>query len=259
MKISVTKLKQFKACRKSYEFKYVEGLEPVKKAEVLETGENYHKKLELLYRTGELDTSDFSKESAMATAYKKYIYPHFHMNVVEEWLEKDFGEHTLIGRIDGMTDDGTLVEHKSTSMDIGAEYEYNLQWDEQILAYMLLSNTRKIYYTVCKKPTIRLKKDETEEQFFNRMVEWYDSETESKIRLIEIYRTDKEVFDFASDLSSVIAEMEGCNNFYRNTLHCFRFGRQCEYASICLNYDPSQSYIEFEKREESKNAITQIG
>lgn len=258
MRISVTKLKQFKACRKSYEFKYIEGLTPVKKAEALETGENYHKKLETLYTTGEIDTSDFSKESAMAMAYKKYIYPHFKVNVVEEWLEKEFDGHTLVGRVDGIADDRSLVEHKSTSMEIGEEYEYNLQWDEQIPAYMLLADTRKIYYTVCKKPTIRLKKDETEEQFFNRMVEWYDDDTESKIRLIEIHRDDKDVFDFATELSNMLEEMEGCHNFYRNTLHCFRFGRQCEYANICLNYDPTQQYVEFERKEEY-NADSEIG
>lgn len=255
MRISVTKLKQFKACRRSYEFKYIECLEPVQKSEALETGANYHKKLEELYATGQVDTTDLTKESAMAVAYKRFIYPKFKMVSTEDWIEMDFNGHTLVGRVDGISDDRCLVEHKTTSANLDEEYEYNLQWDEQILAYMLLANTRKIYYTVCKKPTIRQKQNETDVDFFNRMVDWYNDETTSKIKLLTITRTDEEVEDFAEELKQMLKEMEDCTHFYKNTLHCFRWGRQCEYASICLNYDRSQNYIEFERRNiENENS-----
>lgn len=258
MRLSVTKLKQFKACRRSYEFRYIEGLVPTKKAEALETGENYHKKLENLYKTGEVDFSDYSKESAMALAYKRHIYPKLKVTSVEDWIEMDIGGHTLIGRVDGIADDRNLVEHKSTSLDID-EFEYNLQWDEQIPAYMLLADTRRMYYTICRKPNIRLKKDETQEQFFARMVAWYEEDTDSKIRLIHVYRSDEEINDFKKELQAMMDEMDGCRNFYKNTLHCFRFGRQCEYANICLNYDPNLQYVEFEKRLEEHNESTEIG
>lgn len=250
MRISVTKLKQFKACRRSYEFKYIEGLEPVQKSEALETGANYHTKLEELYNTGQVDTTDLSKESAMAVAYKRFIYPKLKLTLVEGWMEMDLGEHTLVGRVDGIAEDRCLVEHKSTSMAIDEEYEYNLQWDEQILAYMLLTDTRKIYYTVCKKPTIRQKQNETEVDFFNRMVAWYNENTDSKIKVLTITRTDEEVEEFKAELLQMLKEMEGCEHYYRNTLHCFRFGRPCEYASICLNYDKNQQYMGFDRRED---------
>ena len=256
MRLSISKIKQFKACRRSYELKYIEGLEPVEKAEALVTGTNYHDKLETLYKTGEVDITDLSKESAMAIAYKRYIYPAFKMERVEDWLEIPIGKHVFFGRVDGIAEDRCLVEHKTVSVPINEEYEYNLQWDEQILMYMLLADTRQVYYTVCQKPTIRIKKGETEAEFFDRMVKWYDEDTDSKIRLLTITRTDEEVFDFAVDLVRIADEMEQCNLFYKNTLHCFRWGRKCEYANICMNYDPEQEYIEFERRKKDGDQKT---
>lgn len=258
MKVSISRVKLFKACRRAYELKYVYGLVPVQKAEALQTGLGYHAKLEELYKTGDFD-ADFSKESAMATAYKKYIYPRFRVEAVEDWLEMplEYG-NTLVGRIDGRADNGWLVEHKTTSQEIGPEYEYNLSWDEQILAYMALTGSRNIYYTVCRKPTIRLKREESEEDFFNRMVAWYEEDTEKKITLMEISRCDEEVEKFLNELSFVADTMNFIEIFgvrgdprrlYRNTAYCHCWGRRCEYSSICLNYDPNQEYLEFEKKE----------
>ena len=254
MIFSISRLKLFKACRQAYRFRYIEGLEPVQKADALVTGTNYHSKIEEVYNQGYCDVSDDSKESAMALAYEKYIYPHFKVKSVEDWFRFDIGNgHTLIGRTDGIADDGYLVEHKTTSMDITEAYEYELQWDEQILAYMLGTGHRKMWYTVIRKPTIKQKKNESSEEFFDRMCEWYDSDTDSKVRLLEITRTDAEVESFRDSLLTLADMMEKAeknqNELYRNTRNCNCFGRRCEFSSICLNYDPTQQYVEFQKRE----------
>ena len=68
MILSISRVKLFKACRRAYELKYIEGLEPVSEAESLTIGKSYHSKLEDLYKNGDFDASDLSKESAMATA-----------------------------------------------------------------------------------------------------------------------------------------------------------------------------------------------
>lgn len=233
--------------------KYVENLEPIQKAEALETGSNYHSLLEELNKTGTLD-GEMTKELAMAKAYEKYIYPHFKVVEAEKYVEYDLGDgDTLIGFVDGVTDNGYIVEHKTTGMDITEQYEYNLLWDEQILAYMLMTGMRKVYYTVCRKPTIRQKQKETDEEFFNRMVAWYDEDTDSKIRLLEIERTDEEVEAFRRDLEVIKATIQEAvqdKNFYKNTCHCNMYGRRCEYSSICLNYQPNAEYIDFYRKEE---------
>ena len=247
MKVSISRVKLFKACRRAYELKYIHGLEPVKKADALVTGGNYHEKLEALYRDGDFDASDLSKESAMATAYKKHIYPKFRVECVESWESCPLGSHTLIGRVDGLSADAKLVEHKTTSLD-PAEYIYNLQWDEQILAYMGMTGTREVYYTICRKPTIRQKKGESDEEFFNRMVEWYDVDTDRKIAVELISRTDEDVEAFMKELTSTVDDMENPVCMYKNTNYCHSWGRMCEYAPVCLHYDPNQEYVGFERR-----------
>ena len=252
MKSSVSRLKLYKACRRAYYFKYIQELVPVEMTEALQTGKSYHALLEELYATGEVPEG-YSKEHAMVRAYSNIIYPKFRMQNVEEWLEKEAGSHIMIGRIDGYSEDKCIVEHKSTSAEITEAYEYDLQWDEQILAYMYLTGSRKVYYTVCRKPTIRQKKDETEEEFFYRMLDWYEDNTDSKIRLLEVYRTDEEVEEFAKEFVRVCDSMQnaeaGLEPLYRNTLYCNKWGRRCEYASVCLHYNPLQEYVEFKKRE----------
>ena len=249
MKLSISRIKLFKSCRRAYELKYIEGLEPVQKADALQTGGSYHDKLEQLYQDGSFEI-DLTKESAMACAYQKYIYPKFQCKRAEEWCEHQLltGD-TLIGRVDGIAEDGKLVEHKTTSAEITEEYEYNLQWDEQLLAYMLMTGAREMYYTVCRKPTIKQKKGESADAFFDRMVEWYDTSTDSKIRLLHISRTDAEVEEFLDAVEKMAREIAETDHFYRNPSYCRQWGRMCEYASICLHYDPNYEYVEFTRRE----------
>ena len=254
MKISISSLKLFTACRRAYELKYIEGITPVCAAPALTAGSSYHEKIEALLKTGEIDTSDLSKESAMAMAYLKYVYPKFKVTATEQWVEKPILESdTLIGRVDSISDDGCIVEHKTTSGEITEEYEYGLQWDEQILAYMWATGRRKVWYTVCRKPTIRQRKDESEQAFFDRMVAWYDEDTEAKIRVLEISRTEDEVFAFEMALRAMVDEIRHTENvsknYYRNTAYCSCWGRRCEYAPICLSYNPEQEYVGFERRD----------
>ena len=260
LRLSSSKIKAFKACRRMYELRYIHHLEPVQKSEALETGTNYHKLLEDLNNGKPIKGNpeyegNYSKELAMAMAYEKYIYPKFHVVKAEEWLTYDLGDNAyLVGIADGIADDGHIVEHKSCGSEITEQYEYNLLWDEQILAYMLMTGMRKVWYTVCRKPTIRQKQNESEEEFFNRMVEWYDTDTDSKIRLLEIERTDEEVKAYLNDLNKLSVMMNRKKpNYYRNTCHCNMYGKRCEYSSICLNYDPEQEYIDFVKVKEKEN------
>ena len=253
MKISVTKIKCFESCRRAYKFRYIEGLESVQKADALATGINYHERIEQLYKDGYCTVNDCSVESAMSLAYEKYVYPLFKVKAVEKQFEYPLGEHVLIGRVDGVAEDGIIVEHKTTSSNNLEEYEYNLQWDEQILAYMLGYGARKMWYTVIRKPSIRKKKDETDEEFFDRMCKWYDEDTDQKIKVILIERTDEQVEDFRKNIG-ILADMmkEAEKNeelLYRNPLHCNCWGRRCEYSGICLNYVPGQQYIDFVQKE----------
>lgn len=257
MRVSASKIKTFKACRRAYQLKYIYDVVPVESSEALTVGKDYHSKIEALYK-GEHETEyDFSKTEAMFQAYKKYIFPYVHIaadKVEVEISDKiSVGELSvdIVGRLDGIAEDGALVEHKTVSAEINEQYEYDLAWDEQLLMYMLLTGARKCYYTVCRKPTIRQKKNETEEEFFRRMVAWYDEDTDSKIRLLKVERTDEDIRAFKAELDDILSEMSFCEeftkHFYKNSLHCFRYGRRCEYTEICQFYDPNADYINYKK------------
>ena len=265
MKISASKVKCYKACKRAYYFRYVEELVPVETAQPLVDGSNYHAMIEQLYKNGwfEADVENNPKIAAMAMAYEKYIYPQFKVKAAEEWFEYNLTDDVqLVGRFDGIAEDGLIVEHKTTSADVDDEYVYNLQWDEQILTYMLVSGKNEMYYTVCKKPTIRQKQSETAEQYYERCCAWYAEDTDKKIRVIKVTRSEQEVANHKAALEYIAGCMEDDENlskgeffkdefiYYRNCSQCTAYGRKCEFASICLDYDPKLEYVEFKKKEE---------
>lgn len=256
MELSITAIKQFKACRRAYQLRYVCGVKPVQVSDALETGRNYHAMLEELHETGIIPDVE-TKEAAMVNAYAKYIYPDMPDFVPEKEIESKIGRgKKLVGRVDGsVIGERAIVEHKTTSKGI-EEYEFELQWDEQLLAYFLATGCRKAYYTICRKPTIRQKQSESEQEFAQRCLDWYAEDTFDKIRLLIIERTDEEVEKFKIELLAMYSEIRSADkngSFYRNTCHCEKWGKRCEYAPICLDYDPNIEYIGFERRSHADN------
>lgn len=246
MRISYSQLRTYKECRRLYELSYVEGLKYNKPIETLETGASYHGKIEQIYNTGDFERTG-DKTDAMAVAYKKYIYPRFKVLATEQWFEYPLGNHTLIGRVDAIAEDNKLVEHKTTSGNVGDEYLYNLQWDEQVPIYMITHGVTEMHYTVIKKPTIRQKQNESLEEYIERCAAWYDEDTQNKIGLFNITRTLEELEEYKKQLIITLDEIENNKLFFRNPSHCSCWGRRCEYSQICLNYNPNIDYIDFTK------------
>jgi hypothetical protein len=248
-----------------YELRYIEELYPVQKASTLQDGSDYHSGIERYYREGDFET-DMSnpKISAMVRAYINYVAENFPMlkevKYCEEWFDHKLTQkHSIIGRCDAVALDGLPVEHKTTSAEINEDYEYALQWDEQVLTYMLAKGVTEMYYTVIRKPTIRQKQNETEEEFYERCFAWYAEDTERKIKVLKVTRSPQEIAEHRESLKVIAKEIEGCKHFYRNPCMCNAYGRRCEYESVCLNYNPELEYIEFEKKkrvtEENENEL----
>lgn len=250
---SYSKIQCYKSCRRLFELKYIYNVQSTAKIDALERGTSYHDKVEKLLR-GEDFEIDEPKSSAMAMAFKEYILPQLRPVAEEEWFnyETQFGDK-FVGRIDALSEDGAIIEHKTTSGEIDEEYWYSRDIDEQLMTYMYAYKTRKAYYTVCRTPTIRLKKDESDEEFYQRCLDWYKDDTERKIAMRVIYHTDEEIDAFIAEQALTIKEMNECKLFYKNQSYCTKWNRMCEYAPICQHYDPNQTYVGFEKREEKKD------
>ena len=223
MKTSNSAIQTFKACRRLYELKYIHGLEPVQTAAPLSRGTSYHEGVEhVLKDWAENDCVPFSgleiddpKIRAMVYAFSKTVVPWLsdrgiRIGAVEQWFEYSTKSgHKIIGRVDGITTDHSVIEHKSTSGAIDGSYFQRLEFDEQIPTYMLACNTDRVYYTVCSAPTIRQRKGEPETAYFERCVEWYNDMPESKIAVVELYRPQEVLNKFADDQDAIITDMEG--------------------------------------------------
>lgn len=251
--LSISKLQTFKACRRAYELKYNYGLEPIKKAEALEVGINYHKKIEKFLKDYTINKEDYSKEQAMFVAFLKYLYPKLEkIKDVEVPFEKQLQDGTTFNGIaDAITENNVIIEHKTTGLNL-EEFEYNLNWSEQKLAYMYAFGTNEIWYTVIKKPTIRQRKNESDIEFYERMVAWYNEDNKEKLKVIKIVANDEEINDFIKEFEDMTELISKNKNFYRNTQNCWKWGKRCEYSDVCLNYDPKLEYINYVRKEEKK-------
>lgn len=256
MKASNSGIQTFKACRRLYELKYKYGLEPVQTADALKRGLKYHDLVEgLLNGESRFRDCDDPKVKAMATAFQMYIMPEIEAEATEEWFSyKTKSGHEIVGRIDGRTAQNEVIEHKTTSGEIDGNYFAKLEMDEQIPTYMLACGSNSIWYTVCSTPTIRQKKNESDEDFYMRCVIWFAENTESKISCVKIFRDNEALDRFAEEQDAIVTEMENCKLFYRNPSNCNKCGRLCEYAPVCMNYDPDKEYIQFKRRENHENA-----
>lgn len=233
-----------------YELRYICNIIPVQKSEALERGTSYHECVEALVSGKDMPAAT-PKVVAMVNAFKKYVYPFLDFSSVEEWKRYNIGDgrHIIYGRVDGIDRSGAVIEHKTVSGEIDGDYLLRLDIDEQIPTYMLACNTNDVIYTVCSTPTIRQKKDETDDEYISRCAEWYAQSPHSRCTTVRIHRSDEELAEFAKEQCAVVDEIENCKSFFRNPNNCLKWGRLCEYAPICKKYDPNVGYVNFVKRE----------
>lgn len=224
--------------------KYIYGLEPVQQSQAIERGLGYHEAVEKILQ-GEQPECENPKIAAMADAFSGWNRPE--IVAVEKWFEYQTAcGHVVVGRIDAKAKDGSVVEHKTTSGLIDGAYFQRLEMDEQIPTYMLAENTDRVIYAVCSTPSIRQRKNETDAEFRARCLSWFDGA--DKFAVTEIRKTASQLKAFAAEQDAMIDEMANCKLFYRNPGHCMKWGRMCEYAPVCMEYNPEQEYIQFKRR-----------
>ncbi|MBQ7262157.1 MAG: PD-(D/E)XK nuclease family protein [Synergistaceae bacterium] len=244
-------VRTFKQCPRRYELEYVHMLIPCQAPEALALGSAYHEKVEAILK-GQLWRND-GVTGAMAEAFDR-------MSSWREWdvkgVEEEFRVHMakglyLKGKMDVVLADGTPVEHKTFGGSDWDRYVDHLRWDDQASLYLLALNERRMKYVVCRKPTIRQRQGETEEEYVERCREWL-AENDA-VRTFEVTRARGELEDTLHGLKA-LAKTIRAGNFYRNPQACAIV--PCPYASICLSFDPEISYMVvmsmvkgFEKKE----------
>lgn len=237
-KLSYNKISMFKTCRKKYFFNYVEKIETPKK-EALQVGSNYHEDVKNIL------TGQKFNDNYLTKVFCNYIKPVLpEIKEVEKEFEIKIDKGLVLhGFIDAVAIDGTPIEHKTTKSSVDEKYIYRLNWNEQINTYLLAltylnkKHVNKITYTAVQKPTIKLKQNETPEEYLKRCEEWYN-DGKKKAIVFTAYRTLKELTSFKDELVFLNKEIKKCKNFYRNPNACSVL--DCPYESICQDYSKNK-------------------
>lgn len=151
----------------------------------------------------------------------------------------------MLGYLDAYhKESNTIFEVKTTSGGIDQLFiEHKFSGQTQIYAYSIkkndnLANLPLVIYAYIKKPMIKQKKDETSEQFFQRM---YEAGLSAQVDFREVQYTEDEVnetMQFYYDRISSDINSKPVKD--RNA--CFNFGARCEYYGYCwknqINSEP---------------------
>lgn len=250
IELTASMVKCFKQCPRRYELEYVYDLKPKSPAAYLSLGTDYHSRVEAILKGEEWSAE--GKAGAMATAFNDYVpWREWDIEGVEMEFKRPLTPDIWIkGKMDAVLTDETPIEHKTFGGGDWDRYVNHLAWDDQVSLYLLAQDSRKVIYTVCKKPTIRQKKDETDEEFEDRCWHWYDDA--DKMRVFEVTRTRDELKAFAEELIS-LARVIKRGFFYRNPQACALVA--CPYESICLSYRGEIVPVAFEKKEKRSEEL----
>ncbi|MBI5725052.1 MAG: PD-(D/E)XK nuclease family protein [Planctomycetes bacterium] len=192
----------------------------------------------------------YEKDVELAAAEEEFDIP----------LANPFGKYPsrrfrLIGRIDAIVklSDGRLavLEYKTAGEDIapGSDYWQRLRYDAQISLYVLAARTigydvSTVLYDVTRKPTIRLRQNETPEQYGQRLLEDIGERPDYYFQRREVPRLEDDLAEYRAELwqqsrhllellhrSSKLADPSIA--FYRNVGKTACGG--CEFADLCLS------------------------
>lgn len=282
-------LTTFKTCPKKYEFQYVQGYAPVKDSNALNFGKIIHAALEKLVITksieagekvietetsGNEDTFLEPKLLALFQGYaRQYSEEKFEVVAAEEQFQfKIKSETTGLPRLDcemkGVKDrvlknpQGKLIllETKTTSEEIQdptAEYWKRLSMDSQISTYFLSAKANGITFEYCiydviRKPTIRPKKNETPQEFYERLSDDILANPGFYFARREIPRIEADLIATLNDINliadAIIYYTERAK-FPRHTNACKSVYGTCPFFKVCSKQISINDTEHFQKIE----------
>lgn len=271
MKFSHSRINCFKQCPKLFDYKYNKHLFKIDgDSDSLIMGSAFHRGIELGNINAlekELDeNNDFLSEGnetnkiivlAMVEAFFNK-FPHHNEGDIqhEVKIETTFGNHPFIMFADAIIDepDGIVLREYKTASRIDSTYIDKLQFNDQITRYCLAIEqeyhkpVKRIEYYVAKKPLLRLKQNETLEQFRNRLVEKI-TEDEESIQYFELHRTREHLDEELSDLIYDMDTISKTTRYTKNLSACSCYGN-CPYLNLCMKEKDAE--LLYEVREEDE-------
>ena len=130
-------------------------------------------------------------------------------------------------------------------------YVYKLDFNDQISRYYYMAKKEglKIHgikYYVVKKPLLRQKKNESVEQYRERLVERIMEE--DSIFYTEIHRTPEQISECIEDTKYDIEVIKNTTRFTKNLCACSMYGTRCPYMDLCRGIKDAE--LLFDRKED---------
>jgi len=177
---------------------------------------------------------------------------------------------TVMGEFDGVgvnreTGKRAIVEIKTSSEDIsiGSPYWSRVALvDPQVTAYLLASRKMgwgqvEVFYDVLRKPNLRKKGDETEEEFEARILTDIIGRPEHYYQRATIVRLEHEHAAHLRDVSGTVRLMQVTREMGappRFVDSCFKYGRPCDFYMVCGGGADVMDETFFQTRASKKEA-----
>ena len=271
MLFSHSRINTYKTCPKMFDYKYNKHLYKIDgDSNSLIMGKAFHRGIELGdigKLEQELDSNeDFMSDEnetnkvivlAMVEAFFNKFPNHNEGDIKHEVeIKTNFGGHDFIMYADAIVEepDGYILREYKTASRIDSTYIDKLKFNDQISRYCLAIEqelgkpVKRIEYYVAKKPLLRLKQNETLEQFRNRLVEKI-TEDEESIQYFELSRTREQLDEELTDLIYDMDTITKTTHYTKNLSACSCYGT-CPYLELCMKEKDAELLYEVKEEDE---------
>lgn len=280
-KLTFSAISLYNKCPHAYKLRYIDKIvkpsDPNNENNALELGSLVHEGLANhwlqhdLFEFIDIDENNLvdRKAKEIIKKYHEYFKEDCDKYAVES-IEGQFENEFFKGQVDGViidkqTGERLLLEHKTASI-VNDNYWYKLNLDLQIRLYAAAVGVNKVLYDVIKKPQLRIRKGETDEEFEERLKasktgkikrkeaepleeflkRYYDA-IEFERRIINIDNMN----EAKDDALQIVKDVEN-KRFCRCRNNCMFGGMTCEYFELCTG---QKSIDEYEHKEANSELV----
>ena len=279
MRISYSSTSVARQCWKKFQFKYIEGLEPITKSINLTIGAVVHEAFDLFYKgfgdkeilkhindSFAIEIAKQEKADIEDLVIGKYtalgmwqFYPYKSLKEFQEVYSEEqviipIGNYELTIKVDGRIkkDNVWWIRELKTTSYTQKQFEQRMASSAQVTGYVYGMrkkgyDVKGVMFDYIKKPILRKNKTEDMYQFGNRIMKDYQDRPKLYYGRLYTYRSEQDLKMYEKDMLAVAEEIEkrkASGEFYRNQDACFNFNSECPYKKICFQEKPDTLTLE---------------
>lgn len=267
MATSHTELQTFRRCPREWHIRYVRRREPKVTAKPLEVGKRIDTAIKKVQLGEKVDFhSLLPEERALVQGYAARWEGTLKTTRVDVPFKIRMGAAEVVGEIDSIAIDPAqggrtvLSELKTTSFDItpGSDYWRKIvNVEPQPTIYLFAAreqglSTPFLVWDVMRKPALRQGVKETDEMFYDRVLQDIVGRPNWYYQRAIIVRSDDEHAAHVRDVNGTVHLMQvvhASGDAPRNPDACFHFNRACSFLDVCSGSVSLDDPTRFKDRE----------